>query len=78
MKRPGERVGDWIVSLPMQSGRGGSNVMIRDFPVRRTIRGRGGKDPIVKIVSIRKNHFPLKIKGLWSAVALPDHYRWAD
>jgi hypothetical protein len=78
MKRPGERVGDWIVSLPMQSGRGGSNVMIRHFPLHRTTRGRGGKDPIVKFVSIGKNHFPLKIKGLWSAVALLDHYRWAD
>jgi hypothetical protein len=52
--------------------------MIRDFTLHRTILGRGGKDPIVKIVSIGKNHFPLKIKGLWSAVALPDHYRWAD
>jgi hypothetical protein len=78
MKRPGERVGDWFESLPMQSGRGGSSVMIRDFPPHRTTRGGGGKDPIVKIVSIGKNHFPLKIKGLWSAVALWEHYRWAD
>jgi hypothetical protein len=52
--------------------------MIRDFTLYRTIRAGPGKDPIVKIVSIGKNHFPLKIKGLWSAVALPDHYRWAD
>jgi hypothetical protein len=62
----------------MQSGRGGSGVMIRHFHRHRTIRGSSGKDPIVKIVSIRKNHFPLKIKGLWSAVALLEHYRWAD
>jgi hypothetical protein len=66
-----------VVGLPMR-GQGRFNVMIRDFTLHRTILGRGGKDPIVKIVSIGKNHFPLKIKGLWSAVALPDHYRWAD
>jgi hypothetical protein len=62
----------------MHSGRGGSGVMIRHFPVHRTTRARDEKVRIVKIVSIGKNHFPLKIKELWSTVALADHYRWAD
>jgi len=52
--------------------------MIRHFLVHRTTRARDEKVRIVKIVSIGKNHFPLKIKELWSTVALADHYRWTD
>jgi hypothetical protein len=62
----------------MHSGRGGSDVMIRHFPVHRTTRAADRKLRIVKIVSVGKNHFPLKIKGLWSFIARKDHYRWAD